>query len=251
MKTRDRHVSRQRSIGRYRHAVCYGAFLGLAGLVFAETPNHEQAENPPVLTRPASIDSSELLDFDKCSHAVQSLLERCLALTRKNLGYQYGSSDPTLGGMDCSGTIYFVLQAAGITSVPRTASEQYVWARKAGTFHAVISRSLDSFELDAMRPGDLLFWTGTYATDRDPPVTHSMIYLGKRKADGRQVMFGASDGRSYDERKIWGVSVFDFTVSRPNAPPVPGVSTKPNSVFVGYARIPDLERQATNEASSQ
>ena len=140
--------------------------------------------------------------------------------------------------MDCSGTVYFVLQSAGISDVPRTASEQYVWARKAGTFESVISKKLGSFELDGMRPGDLLFWTGTYSTDRDPPVTHSMIYLGKRNSDGKQLMFGASDGRTYDGRKIWGVSVFDFTIYHATQPSAPGKSAKPQSVFIGYATIP-------------
>jgi cell wall-associated NlpC family hydrolase len=138
--------------------------------------------------------------------------------------------------MDCSGTIFHVLRAVGIDGVPRTASEQYVWARKADEFEPVVSRRADSFELDALRPGDLLFWTGTYTIDRDPPVTHSMIYLGRLKSDGRQVMFGASDGRTFGGKKMWGVSVFDFTIPKP-----PQKGAGPGSVFIGYARIPGLE----------
>jgi cell wall-associated NlpC family hydrolase len=189
------------------------------------------------------LTSSELADFDRNSPAVRALLEQCLALTHRNLGYQYGSSDPANGGMDCSGTIFHVLREAGIADVPRTASEQYVWARKAGEFEAVISRKKDSFELDDLRPGDLLFWTGTYATDRDPPVTHTMIYLGKLKSDGRDVMFGSSDGRTYGGKKMWGVSVFDFTIPKPRPQPKPGEPPPaPGSIFIGYAKIPGLER---------
>lgn len=211
---------------------------GIAFLAYAQTASPQEGKSS---TAPASIDSTELADFDENPSAVRSLLERCLALTKQNLGYQYGSSDPKEGVMDCSGTVYFVLQAAGITDVPRTASEQYVWTRKAGTFVPVISRKLDSFEVDALRPGDLLFWTGTYSTDRDPPVTHSMVYLGRRQDNGKRIMFGASDGRSYEGRKIWGVSVFDFTIAQSVQKVFPGDTSKPGSLFIGYAHIPRLE----------
>ncbi len=214
----------------------YFAFLVFCGFAIAETPV------PDAIARaPASLNTEELKGFTENPPAVCALLKECLALTKLNLGYKYGSSDPAQGGMDCSGAIYYVLQKSGIKDVPRTASEQYVWARKADNFEAVISRKKDSFELDALRPGDLLFWTGTYSTDRDPPVTHTMIYLGKRKSDGKQVMFGASDGRTYDGRKIWGVSVFDFTITRASKKSPAGVTATPGSVFIGYANIPGLD----------
>jgi len=216
----------------------YLALLGFCGLACAETPIPD-----PAPREAASLDAAELDGFTENPPAVRALLERCLALTKQNLNYKFGSSDPAQGGMDCSGTVYFVLQESGLKDAPRTSSEQYVWARKADNFEAVISRKKDSFELDALRPGDLLFWTGTYSTDRDPPVTHTMIYLGKRKSDGKQVMFGASDGRTYDGRKIWGVSVFDFTISKAKPAPVPGEPATPGSVFIGYANIPGLAQQ--------
>ena len=55
------------------------------------------------------------------------------------------------------------------------------------------------------KPGDLLFWTGTYSVERDPPVTHTMIYLGEEKKSGKPIMVGASDGRTYEGRTaVWG-----------------------------------------------
>ena len=101
--------------------------------------------------------------------------------------------------------------------VPRDASGQYVWVRKAGNFRAVLSSDLDSFELDELKPGDLLFWTGTYDVEKDPPVTHTMIYLGTKKEDGKPVMLGASDGRSFEGKRMFGVSVFDFKTSSKQA----------------------------------
>lgn len=215
--------------------------FGFVASSFGEAAKAEDRKQPhEAIVTP--LDPSDLADFEANPPAVRRLLERSLALTKQNLGYRFGSSDPAAGGMDCSGTIFHALRAVGIDDVPRTASEQYVWARKADHFEAVVSRRKDSFELDDLRPGDLLFWTGTYSTDRDPPVTHTMIYLGKLKADGRQVMFGASDGRVYGGKKMWGVSVFDFTIPRPK--PASGGNAGPGSVFIGYARIPGIERAA-------
>jgi len=228
-------------------------FLGFCGLVYAESPPPTPAASPTSSPTPspsaspsatASLEPGELDGFSDNPPVVRALLEKCLALTKQNLTYKFGSSDPAQGGMDCSGTIYYVLTESGMKDVPRSSSELYVWARKADNFEAVISRKKDSFELDDLRPGDLLFWTGTYSTANDPPVTHTMIYLGKRKGDGKQVMFGASDGRTYDGRKIWGVSVFDFTIPKAKQKPAPGESTTPGSVFIGYAKIPGLEKKA-------
>ena len=179
----------------------------------------------------SSLKPEDLRGFDNNPPEVQQLLTAALELTEKNLSYLYGSADPTRGGMDCSGTIYFLLQKMGVADVPRSASQQYVWVRRADVFHPVVSTSLDSFELDALRPGNLLFWTGTYSVDVDPPVTHTMIYLGKARTDARPLMVGASDGRTFRGDKKFGVSVFDFVIPKPDG-------RNPMSRFIGYAEIP-------------
>ncbi len=167
---------------------------------------------------------------------MRQIIEAGLDLTTKNLGYAYGSADPANGGMDCSGFIYYLLSQNGFTDVPRDSSQQYVWVRKAGNFNAVLSRHQDSFELDALKPGDLLFWSGTYNIDRDPPITHTMIYLGREKRTKKRVMVGSSDGRTYDGKQRFGVSVFDFKLP----PPPNSNDAKISPVFVGYGRIPGL-----------
>ena len=175
-------------------------------------------------------------EFAQQPPQVQALIEAALALTRQNLTYTYSSADPANGGMDCSGFIYYVLNQAGLKDVPRDASGQYSWVRKAENFHAVISRRLDGFELDELKPGDLLFWSGTYNTDRDPPVTHTMLYLGREKETGNRVMVGSTDGRTYHGIERWGVSVFDFK-------PVSSASPSPSNAtprFIGYGSIPGL-----------
>jgi cell wall-associated NlpC family hydrolase len=168
---------------------------------------------------------------------VQKLLGSALELTKRNLDYKYGSADPANGGMDCSGFVYYVLKQNGAGDVPRDSSEQYVWLRRAGRFEPVLSRKDDSFELENLKPGDLLFWTGTYAIERDPPITHAMIYLGREKDTGHRVMVGASDGRVYQGEPRDGVSVFDFKIQRPGKTD----NGKLQPAFIGYGHIPGLQ----------
>jgi len=167
---------------------------------------------------------------------VRSLLNSALELTTRNLDYKYGSADPSAGGMDCSGFVYYVLKQNGVGDVPRDSSQQYVWLRRAGRFEPVLSRKDDSFEMENLKPGDLLFWTGTYSIERDPPITHAMIYLGREKKTGARVMVGASDGRVYQGQSRNGVSVFDFKVDRRDN----GDSGILRPTFIGYGHIPGL-----------
>lgn len=214
------------------------------------SPTPPPAPVPPPASTPAPGDKSaaapnatlqitDLVEFASQPAAVQQLLTAALALTKLHLTYTYGSADPANGGMDCSGTIYHLLRAHGLAEVPRDASRQYVWARSHGEFFAVIGKKELAFEFSDLLPGDLLFWSGTYAIDRDPPVTHTMIYLGTEKRRKQRVMVGASDGRSYEGKSRWGVSVFDFLM--PRARPE---SQKPPTDFLGYARIPGLRVSA-------
>jgi peptidoglycan DL-endopeptidase CwlO len=212
-----------------------------------ETPSPSPAEAPEAspTERPAagkkawpnvSLSPDQIADYDRYPPKVRQILDAGLALTKENLGYTYGSADPANGGMDCSGFIYYVLKQNGFPDVPRDSSQQYVWVRKAGDFNAVVGRKEDSFELDDLKPGELLFWRGTYNIDRDPPITHTMIYLGREKRTNKRVMVGSSDGRTYDGKQRWGVSVFDFKMP----PPPKSGDAKISPVFVGYGRIPGL-----------
>ena len=203
-----------------------------------ETPTPSPSVSPPEKkgVPNATISPNELSDYDDYPAHVRKIIDTALELTTRNLNYSYGSADPANGGMDCSGFVYYVLRQNDIKEVPRDSSQQYVWVRKSGNFRAVISRNADSFELDALKPGDLLFWTGTYNIERDPPITHSMIYVGKEKGTDRRIMVGASDGRSFDGKQRFGVSIFDFKLSKPKA----DKDTKLSPLFVGYGRIPGL-----------
>ena len=217
----------------------------------ADAASGGQPKPAPAAT--ASIDPGEIENFDAQPEAVRQLLTAALQLAKGNLTYTYGSADPAAGGMDCSGTIYYLLRQRGFADTPRQASEQYSWVRARSRFYAVLSKKQDTPELAEMRPGDLLFWTGTYHVDRDPPVTHAMIYLGRRKKDGHRLMFGSSDGRSYDGQRRNGVSVFDFHLpparSGDAADAATAAAPDHSPDFAGYGPVPGMAD--LNDAASR
>ena len=195
------------------------------------TPTQSETKN-----QIATLSVDDLKEYATCSDAVKQLISQGLALTKLNLAYRYGSSDPKNGGMDCSGTVYYLLKQAGLDDVPRDASEMYKWVWTHSRFQAVVSSNPATFELDGLQPGDLLFWTGTYHVDRDPPVTHVMIYLGHNRQNGHRVMLGASEGRTFENKARYGVSVFDFLLPRTTS------STTLPARFIGYGAVPGLEK---------
>jgi peptidoglycan DL-endopeptidase CwlO len=199
-------------------------------------PSATASASPKKKGAPATISASEIEGYEKYPEHIRNVIDMGLDLTKRNLDYKYGSADPANGGMDCSGFVFYVLTQNGVRDVPRDSSQQYVWLRKAGTFKAVNSRHDDTFELDELAPGDLLFWIGTYSIERDPPITHAMIYVGRKKGTNQRIMVGASDGRTYEGESRYGVSVFDFKVAR-------GSKTEEGRLtptFIGYGRIPGL-----------
>jgi cell wall-associated NlpC family hydrolase len=176
-----------------------------------------------------AISTSELVGFDRYPRDIKKLITNALDLSGQGLAYKFGSMDPKNNGLDCSGAISYVLKQSEIRDVPRQADEIYQWAWKKGEFFAVNGHRINSFEFSELKPGDLLFWSGTYPVQRDPAVTHVMMYLG-RDRDNRPLMFGATNGRTYRGRSQSGVGVFDFTVPPPHS----------KARFLGYACIPHL-----------
>lgn len=194
----------------------------------------------------ATVEPEKISEFAAQPARVQQLIRDAMDLTRQNLTYTFGSSDPSAGGMDCSGTIYHLLQADNFKDVPRDSGGQYLWVRKSGAFYPVLSKNPDGPEFKELMPGDLMFWTGTYQTGRDIPVSHVMLYLGREKGTGKRIMFGASDGRSYNGVQRWGVSVFDFKMPKAD----PANPEKAKAEFVGFARIPGLRSPAEQQEAA-
>lgn len=181
----------------------------------------------PAIT--AEIPLSQIDQYQIYPVSVKNLIHNAYLLSQKKLTYLYGSADPANRGMDCSGTIYYLLTNDKVADVPRDSSGMFTWVEQKGNLYRVTSNDFSSKEFDALKPGDLLFWSGTYNIQRENAITHVMIYLGKNK-QGQRLMFGASDGRTYQGKKMWGVSVFDFVLPKANE----------KAKFIGYSCIPQL-----------
>jgi cell wall-associated NlpC family hydrolase len=205
-----------------------------------DTEPEKPAKKPAAVS---SIQPEEIAGFEDYPYDVQKMIRSSLALTTQNLRYQFGSSDPKSGGMDCSGTMFRVLTDSGLKDVPRQSDEFCHWVmRRTLLYRTEDVSSLKDAAFSSLKPGDLLFWTGTYETGtaRELPISHVMIYIGKRKKDGKPVVFGASDGRTYDNQRRNGVSVFDFAL------PARGKKSE----FYGYGPVPGIDASAKKTAAT-
>ncbi len=195
-------------------------------LIFSSTPTslaNDQLQ--PAVTQPIPV--ADIVGFADYPPFVKKLIRNATSLSQKNLTYLYGSADPKNKGMDCSGTIYYLLTSNDVKNVPRSADEMYQWVKNIGTLNQVHTNDFNSTEFANLKPGDLLFWSGTYDKGNSNTITHVMLYLGENTKHAR-LMFGASDGRTYQNKKMWGVSVFDFKLP----------AKEDTAKFVGYSRIP-------------
>lgn len=147
--------------------------------------------------------------------------------------YIFGSADPEQGGFDCSGAIHYVLRRSGYNP-PRTSSSQYLWLQEKGKIQKVSpeATSIDHHDYKKLRPGDLVFWSGTYEpTDgRTTPVTHVGMYIGYMKDYERPLMICSSKGRSFNGLRCDGYGVYDFKIP----------SATSRAKIVGYGPLPKL-----------
>lgn len=179
--------------------------------------------------RPGVIAPEDLKEYSSLSGPRKRIVDEALELAAKDtwLKYTFGSADPENGGLDCSGSVYYVLQEAGFEP-PRSSAAQFTWVRDAKALTEVPSSgiTLESGVFAKLTPGDLLFWSGTYEPKdgREVAVSHVQIYLGHEKTTGKPVMAGASDGRTYRGIKREGYGVFDFKLPRAES----------KGIFLGY-----------------
>ncbi len=162
---------------------------------------------------------------------VTGFLSRCHKLSRQGLRYQFGSEHPSSGGLDCSGAVQYLLTQEGVRGVPRTADQQFQWLDREGDLDKVRRWTSTSSVYLNLKPGDLLFWRGTYRSNRRSKITHVMIYAGFDRRTGKHMMFGASSRRS---KGVNGNAVDFYEFKYPN----PGGKGR----FAGYGSIPGLKR---------
>jgi hypothetical protein len=179
--------------------------------------------------RPGVIGKEDLKEYASLTGQRKRIVNEALELAAREtwIKYQFGSADPDSGGLDCSGSVYYILQESGIQP-PRSSGAQFTWVKKSGALTEVpaTTATLDSEAFSKLQPGDLLFWSGTYEPKdgREVPVSHVQIFLGHEKSTGRPVMAGASEGRTYRDTKRAGYGVFDFKLPRAGS----------KGIFLGY-----------------
>lgn len=196
--------------------------------------------------QPALLEAEALKGFDDLSEPRQKLLNIAIETGTKMQGlpYKFGGNGPEDGGFDCSGAMKYILDKMGLEA-PRTSSAQYLWVKDKGEIHEVGKevRDLEHESFDAIKPGDLVFWSGTYVpTDtRKTKVTHVAMFLGHEKEDGRAVMINATSGRSYRGKKGDGFGVFDFRVPSENS----------KSRLIAYGSPPGLTDLETDTETAE
>ncbi|MEX2579604.1 MAG: NlpC/P60 family protein [Verrucomicrobiales bacterium] len=132
-------------------------------------------------------------------------------LAAKGLRYKFGADDPTQGGMDCSGTMQYLLSQIGIEGVPRTSYDQYYWLKKKKMLDDVYGKSPSRKMLKKLAPGDLIFWGGTWKSGHR--VSHVMLYMGYNPEEDKHYVFGAR-GKSTKGLLGNGVDVFELDPDR-------------------------------------
>lgn len=183
----------------------------------------------------ANVSTKDLRGFDDLPEARRNVISIAFSTAEemKGLPYKYGGNGAADGGFDCSGAIHYILHKAGLNP-PRTSADQFLWVKENSKLHLVANSAEDTehASFSELKPGDLVFWTGTYApTDgRLVQITHVAIFLGFEKKDGHAVMINATDGRSYRGEKGNGFGVYDFRVPREGS----------RSRLVGYGTPPGL-----------
>lgn len=140
--------------------------------------------------------------------ADEGLTAEALSLKEQGIGYGGAFVPPgetSVWRMDCSNTSRYLLRQTRGVELPRTASEQYNYVRSRGKLKRVggfFGGVPDTkWWAKRLKPGDLLFWEHTYKPQRNPPITHVMVYLGRGER-GELLMAGAQNSRGVGVYKL-------------------------------------------------
>jgi cell wall-associated NlpC family hydrolase len=121
--------------------------------------------------------------------------------------------------MDCSNTARYIYKVTTGIQLPRTASDQYYYLHLQGKAWDVPQASNGWADTEFLRhnlkPGDLLFWENTYRPERQPPITHVMVFLGVN-AQGQWIMAGSQTSRGGEHnRRNGGPDIYVFRPGQP------------------------------------
>jgi cell wall-associated NlpC family hydrolase len=121
--------------------------------------------------------------------------------------------------MDCSNTTRYIYKVTAGIQLPRTASDQYYYLHLQGKAWDVPQTAYGlpdtAYLRQNLKPGDLLFWENTYRPERQPPITHVMVFLGTNDR-GEWIMAGSQGSRGGEHnRRNGGPDIYVFRPSQP------------------------------------
>jgi LysM repeat protein/cell wall-associated NlpC family hydrolase len=149
-------------------------------------------------------------------------LQEARALADRGIDYDEDWRPPgesQAWAMDCSNTARYLYKVTTGIELPRTASDQYYYLHlqnKAWDVPQADNGFADcNFLRENLKPGDLLFWENTYAPERQPPITHVMIFLGANDK-GEWIMAGSQTSRGGEHnRRNGGPDIYIFNPTKP------------------------------------
>ena len=173
-----------------------GDLIALSGSsLHLETMHYDEYLNPLFFVDNGmnSSNSNDIEYPDNPGNAMGlSDYEKLIQEAEKYLGYPYvwGGSRPETS-FDCSGYVCWVYTNSGVYDLPRTTAQ--------GIYNQCIPVSKEN-----AKPGDLIFFTGTYSTSN--PVTHIGIYVG----NGKMLHCGDPIGYTSIDTKYWTEHFYSF-----------------------------------------
>jgi cell wall-associated NlpC family hydrolase len=182
--------------------------------------------NPPA-PQPPHRSLAEILGFKSPSTTPANdwgnrFLKEARALGNEGIDYDEAWRPPGESHsweMDCSNTARYLYKVTTGIELPRTASDQYYYLHLQGKAWDVPQNAYGwadtNFLRQNLKPGDLLFWENTYRPERQPPITHVMVFLGTNER-GQWIMAGSQTSRGGEHnRPNGGPDIYVFRPSQP------------------------------------
>ena len=184
----------------------------------AGSPVISTAKNEP----PAIERTTHSLDLTSQGDWGKRFLQEAHELGNKGIEYDESWRPPGESqswDMDCSNTSRYIYKITTGIQLPRTASDQYYYLHlqnKAWDVPQAPDGFADCHYLrENLKPGDLLFWENTYKPERQPPITHVMVFLGTNEK-GQWIMAGSQSSRGgLHNRSHGGPDIYVFDPTKP------------------------------------
>lgn len=181
----------------------------------------------PSTPRPAKRSLAEILGFKSPSTPpandwANRFLREARALANEGIEYDEDWCPPGESHsweMDCSNTARYLYKVTTGIELPRTASDQYYYLHLQGKAwdapQTADGWADTNFLRHNLKSGDLLFWENTYRPERQPPITHVMVFLGTNER-GQWIMAGSQTSRGGEHnRPNGGPDIYVFRPSQP------------------------------------